>query len=166
MPDDLTGCCWPGNAPRNINEKCCTPSPFAPLPGITVLESWMRKRPPKGGLVLCSLCVVAWTVPDPSSAPSVGTGLWHSKHRTLATVTFQSAAVPQRPTSVPWSHAMSSSSQISGTPFPSQQEKWVAILGLFKSVPPFPFPEPPGPQAHSERRTWYSQHLHSQRKHQ
>lgn len=61
----------------------------APLPGIAVLESWMRKCPPKGGLVLCSLRVVTWTNPDPSSAPSVGTALQHIRNRALTTRTLQ-----------------------------------------------------------------------------
>ena len=62
---------------------------MAPLPGIAVLESWMRKCPPKGGLVLCSLCVVTWTNRDPSSAPSVGTALQHVRNKALTTRTLE-----------------------------------------------------------------------------
>lgn len=63
-------------------------SAMAPLPGIAVLESWMRKCPPKGGLVLCSLCVATWTNPDPSSAPS-GTALQHVRNKALTTRPLQ-----------------------------------------------------------------------------
>jgi hypothetical protein len=63
--------------------------PIAPLPGISVFKSWMRKYPPKAGLVFCSLCVVTLMSPNPSSAPSVGTELQHVKNKALTTVAIR-----------------------------------------------------------------------------
>lgn len=118
----------PGNAPKNINQKYCTP--IAHLPRITVLESWMRKCPPKGGLVLCILCVVTWTTLDPSSAPSMDIELWHVKNEALTTETIhkshsrQNRAPPQRAAGLPHFLATISNSQILGVTIPSQQKKY------------------------------------------
>lgn len=81
-PDNLPGCCSLGNVSEIMWVRSVAP-PIAPLPEITVLGSWMRKCPPKGGLVRCCLCVVARTSPDPSSVPSVGTELWHVRNKAL-----------------------------------------------------------------------------------
>ena len=126
------GCCLPG-VPLKASTRNAAPA-MAPLPGIAVLESWMRKCPPKGGLALCSLCVATWTNPDPSSAPSVGTALQHVRNKALTTRPLQQLLQTEhssisRPHSLPCFQTTRTSSQI--TPLPSQQRKWkVNMRGL------------------------------------
>lgn len=105
----------------------CTP--VAPLPGITVVGSWMRKYPPKGGLALCILCVVTWTSLGSSSSPSVGRELWHVKTKALTTVTInkchsrKNRTPSRRPRSLPCFQDTISTSQILGVPVPSWKKR-------------------------------------------